>query len=62
VGDGTLTTVGLSQADKLRAPSSADNNIEYFIVNPLRVEQRGANDVKSSAKKPVTTLLVVVGT
>jgi hypothetical protein len=61
-GAGTLTTVGLSQADKLNAANTAESKIEYFMVNPLMVEQRGANGFKSSAVKPVTTLLVVVGT
>jgi len=41
---GTLTTVGLSQAVRLRAANSADINIERFIRNPL-ISNSGIDNV-----------------
>ena len=37
---GTFTTVGLSQAARLNVASTAEINIELFMVNPLNMWRR----------------------
>jgi hypothetical protein len=44
-GAGTWTTVGLSQAESAMAAKTAEASIEYFMVIPLEVENRGQLNV-----------------